>query len=104
MHRKLAVFVLFLSSMFSLRSLAENGEPEPEQLTVAIYNDAGIPADVLHRAEQRATSIFSQASLEVGWIHCLRPKAEDAMACRQTDRAEYLALRIIHNPVKSSSD
>src|SRR5258708_37535421 len=102
MHRKLAVFVLFLSSMFSLRSLAENGEPEPEQLTVAIYNDAGIPADVLHRAEQRATRIFSEASFEVVWIHCLLPKAEDTVACRQTNLAEHLALRIIRNPVKST--
>jgi hypothetical protein len=104
MYRMLAVFVLFSIAIFPIRTLAQNTASKPTQLTVAVYNDAGVPAGVLHRAEQRAANIFAEASFEVVWLHCLRASAEDALACRQTDLPEHLALRFIRNPVRSTND
>ena len=49
------------------------GETFPEQrptVAVSVYNDAGVPADVLATAEQEARKIFSRAGLGVFWTNC----------------------------------
>ena len=51
-------------SELSLLSYAVYGGP----LTVSVYNDAGVPADVLSRGEQEASRIFRQGGIKVKWL------------------------------------
>lgn len=40
------------------------------QLTVSVYDDAGVPAAVLIQAEQKAARIFDRAGVNVIWANC----------------------------------
>jgi hypothetical protein len=104
MHRVLTAFVLFPLTIFPLWGLPENTASKSTQLTVAVYNDAGVTPAVLHRAEQRVASIFARANFEVVWVHCIHASAEDALACNRIDPPEHLVLRIIPDAASFISD
>ena len=104
MHRALLVFLLIPLSIFPICTSAQNSAPRSLQLTVGVYNDAGVSPDILKRAEQRAADIFARASFEVVWLHCLHAGPADALACQQTDLPQHVALRIIRNPVRPGKD
>jgi hypothetical protein len=48
-------------------------EPSPDkrpQVSVAVYNDAGVSATVVVQAELRAARIFDEAGMDVAWKDC----------------------------------
>ena len=104
MHRPLLVFVLIPLSISPIGISAQNSAPRSLQLTVGVYNDAGVSPVILKRAEQRAADIFARASFEVVWLHCLHAGPADAVACHQTDLPQHVVLRIIRNPVSPGKD
>jgi len=104
MHRRLTVFVLLTLTIFLSRASAEASGQTGPQFTVSVYNDAGVPAAVLDRAEQRSGSIFARANLEVVWLNCTQASTEDALVCNQIDLPGHLALRIIPHAASSMSD
>lgn len=104
MHRVLA-FVLFTLTVIPLWGLPENAGSTTTQITVFVYNDAGVPLTVLQRAKQRAGSIFAHANLDVVWVNCLHAgAARDTQACHRVDLPEHLALRIIPDASTSTRD
>jgi hypothetical protein len=104
MHQRLTVFVLLSLTSFLRCAAAQTEETTVPRFTVSLYNDARVPPDVLQRAEQQAGSIFAHSNLEVVWLHCLDPGAEDALACNHIHQPGHVALRVIPRPARSISE
>ena len=70
---------------------------EKARLTVSVYNDAEVPADVLKLAGNEAYQIFRQAGIELYWLNCRIPAVseEASRACREAVFPEHLHLRIV---------
>jgi len=66
------------------------------QVTVSIYNDAGIPSRSLLGAESEASRIFRQSGLELRWLNCPLPAAvlENPADCATADFPHHLQLRV----------
>jgi hypothetical protein len=86
------VLVLGLSSPI-VRSKAP---PESAQVTISVYNDAGVPGAVLLRGEDVAGRVFEQAGIEVKWLNCQVPAAieEESKLCREAVFPQHLQMRI----------
>jgi hypothetical protein len=81
------------------KSFAEN-----PQVTVSVYNDAQVSPDILSRAQQRATEIFSHSGLNVTWTGCIpADKNQDAGACTGGETPNRLVLRIIPRGASSTT-
>jgi hypothetical protein len=66
-------------------------------VTVAVYNDAGAPADLLMQAENIATRVFEQAGVNVKWINCpiVVQGLPDSETCRKAIFPTYFQQRIV---------
>jgi hypothetical protein len=104
MHRVLTAAVLFTLTIFPRWASAEEMGRKSPQATITVYNDAEVPPIVLHRAEQRAESIFVRANFEVAWVNCPQASSDDALACNRIDQPRHLALRIIPDAAGSVSN
>jgi hypothetical protein len=71
--------------------------PKDPQVTVNIYNDARVPANVLTEALQEATRIFRKIGVETVWMECQSSKArsEGTSTCHPPSGSTVLALRIV---------
>lgn len=67
------------------------------RVTISVYNDAEVPADMLGQAEQQAEQIFRRAGIEVTWLNCRVPgvSEEASRTCREAVFPEHLHLRIV---------
>jgi hypothetical protein len=76
-------------------------------VTVAVYNDAGAPADLLVQAENIATRVFEQAGVNVKWVNCpvVVQGLLDSEACRKAIFPTYFQQRIVppHPSLSESS-
>lgn len=100
MHRVLTSAALSVLTISSLWGLPERTASQTAQVTVSVYNDAGVPQVVLQRAERRAGNIFAHANVDVVWVNCPHASSEeDALACNRI----VLSLRIIPNAMGSMS-
>lgn len=79
------------------RGSRDGDSQENARLTVSVYNDAEVPADVLKLAENEASRVFRQAGIELYWLNCRIPAvSEDASrACREALFPDHLHLRIV---------
>jgi hypothetical protein len=68
-RRSLWFGVLFLLLPIIASASAPRGAAASE-LIVSVYNDAGVPVDVLVSAETIASRIFREAGLHVNWLQC----------------------------------
>jgi hypothetical protein len=70
---------------------------ENARMTVSVYNEAGVPVDVLRRGEQEASRIFYRAGIAVHWLNCNlpAPAEEISRTCREVVFPEHLHLRIV---------
>jgi len=70
---------------------------EELQVTIAVYNDAEIPAVTLRQAEMEASHVFRQSGIEVKWLNCplSAEGPEDPAHCGTADFPEHLQLRIV---------
>jgi hypothetical protein len=66
-------------------------------VTVAVYNDAGAPADLLMQAENIATRVFEQAGVNVKWINCpvVVQGLPDSETCRKAIFPTYFQQRTV---------
>jgi hypothetical protein len=104
MHRKSkAVLLHVLTSCALLASLPSSFAGNP-QITVSVYDDAGVPRDTLRRAEGQAAKIFWRAGLEVGWLDCNPTNSARCAAAFKIGRPVHLILRITPNVASSTSD
>lgn len=71
--------------------------PAMAQVTISVYNDAEVPADVLGEAEEQAEDVFEQAGIDVTWLSCRMPvvSEEASRLCREAVFPEHLHLRIV---------
>jgi hypothetical protein len=71
--------------------------PKGPPVTVNVYNDAQVPAQVLTQAMQEATRIFRKIGVDAVWMECQSPKAdaERASECHPPSGPTVLALRIV---------
>lgn len=76
---------------------AGDGRPPGRYVTVAVHNQAGVPANTLAHAEQAASLIFRQAGVEVVWANCELPaeEAQTASSCHVTEFPMHLQLSIV---------
>lgn len=92
------VLALTLAStcLWSKSPDARVAEKEPP-LTISVYNQAGVPGDVLSRAEEEASRVFHRAGIEVKWLNCRMPATneEGSSACREATFPAHLHLRIV---------
>ena len=67
------------------------------RLTISVYNDAEVPADVLKPAENEASQVFRHAGIEVTWLNCRVPaeSEEESQVCREAVFPEHLHLQIV---------
>ena len=66
------------------------------QVSVAVHNEAGIPASTLLGAEAEASRLFRQSGVAVRWLNCPLPGdgPEDLGQCRTAEFPAHLQLRI----------
>jgi len=71
--------------------------PKGPPVTVNVYNDAQVPAQVLTQAMQEATRIFRKIGVDALWMECQSPKAdaERASECHPPSGSTALSLRIV---------
>lgn len=62
------------------------------QLSVAVYNDASVPAEALLRAEAKASVVYRRAGVEVHWLNS--PGLKQELAVRIIPRSRNLAGEI----------
>ena len=76
---------------------ARGEAPERAYISISVYNDAEVPAEVLRHAENEASHVFRQAGIEVTWLSCKLPalSEEASRACREVVFPEHLHLRIV---------
>lgn len=91
------VLVMFLAAVQVAAAQAVNEYP---QLTVSVYNDGLVPADVLLQAEHEAATILEHAGIEVFWVNCT-PGDHNSLACNHLDDPGHLALRFVRRPIHS---
>jgi hypothetical protein len=65
--------------MWSFMSAAAQAS---SQLTVSVYNDAGIPQSTLHRAEEIAGRIYRQSGIAIDWQDETRPSPITSLTLR----------------------
>lgn len=66
-------------------------------VTISVYNEAEVPADVVDSAEEQASRVFQHAGIEVTWLNCGIPAVseEASRACREAVFPDHLHLRIV---------
>ena len=70
---------------------------ERAQVTISVYNEAGVPGDVLTQGEKEALRVFWKAGIEVKWLNCNVPAAteEESGMCRKAVSLGHFHLRVV---------
>jgi len=91
-----ALLILLDTSLWG-RGTKNGLTEEKVPLTVSVYNEAGVPGEVLSRAEAAASRIFQRAGIAVSWLNCeVRPASKQAStACLEVAFPKHLQLRIV---------
>lgn len=101
--RFVLLFLLLSTTSTNLlgKAPARGEASDSARVTISVYNDAGVPPDVLERAENEASQVFRFAGIEVTWLNCYVPaeSEEVSRACRQAVFPEHLHLRIVRKPL-----
>jgi hypothetical protein len=74
-----------------LVALAAHAQAPPHYtVTVALFNDAHVPQNILDNAQQTASYIFLKSGIELHWMLCGRPdeSLEESRACSQPGRLD----------------
>lgn len=83
-------------------------EPTLGEVTIAVHNDARVPAGSLVRAEQTASWVFKEAGLDVSWANCglkvLALETQTGTSCGTTDFPRHLQLRIVLRSISLRSE
>jgi hypothetical protein len=80
--------------------------PEVTTVKVSVYNDAGLSSGLILELEKVATRVFRQAAVNLEWLSCGLPSANDAQRAICTDSAfpTHLHLRLIGHPLHLHGD
>lgn len=91
------LFSLLPTTSTNLLGKAPARVPASARVTISVYNDAEVPADLLKAAENEASQVFRHAGIEATWLNCRLPAVseEESQACRETEFPHHLHLRIV---------
>jgi len=105
MHRGLKGVVLSTVAILCVFGFAPPSVGQNPQITVSVFSDVPVSADLLGRAEQRAQEVFSIAGVDIDWINCT-PAADGASdaACTRSYGPNDFALRITSHGSNATSD
>jgi hypothetical protein len=94
--RKAGNSVLVSIVMSCIACVGRDVENGAQQVSVNVYNDAGVPANVMLRAEQSAGGIFRKAGVHVTWRNCedMPQNLSSQQACGKTDGVN-ISIRLI---------
>ncbi len=96
-----SALALCFTQTFSLMGIAfvptARGTPRRPEITVRVFNYAGIPSDAIARAEREVIRIFSTTGIQAHWLNCpLSPAtALNTPICPGSWRWTDLLLRLI---------
>jgi hypothetical protein len=100
MNGKLLMALLILATSGLYGMAAPTKSEAPVDLTVSVFNDAGVSPVVLMAAKNRATAILDRAGLTLNWIDCgahepdkLTDRATDSQ-CSAINYPEHLSIRL----------
>lgn len=85
----------------SVFTFLEIGHAQTAQLSVAVYNDAGVAQPMLKKAELVAATILGRAGISVDWENCSE-KRMPAHACDNPQQESYVSLRVTPKPINSA--
>lgn len=93
-------------ALWSAPVMAKEHTPTaPIELTVSVFNDAGLPRNVLDAAKSRTTFIFSKANISVTWLDCGEsPKSRADRGCSEIEFPEHLSLRLVRSLPAASEE
>ena len=96
-----SALALCFTQTFSLTGIAfvptARGTPRRPEITVRVFNCAGIPRDAIARAQREVIRIFSTTGIQAHWLNCpLSPAtAPNTPICPESWRWTDLLLRLI---------
>jgi hypothetical protein len=100
MNGKLLMALLILATSGLYRMAAPSKSEAPVDLTVSVFNDAGVSPVVLLAAKNRATAILARAGFTLNWVDCgahepdkLTDRATDSQ-CSAINYPEHLSIRL----------
>jgi hypothetical protein len=91
------VFTTLLFSLFVIFPGTAWGETSPvrrSNLTVSVYNDAGVPFATLQEAETISSRIFEESGIHVVWINCLPGNLSTGAVCTLAVTEGQLQVRV----------
>lgn len=95
-------------AMPALPTIASSLPKERVILTVSVHNDAGIPWETLHAAEEEASRVFREAKIEIQWRSCREvlegTEARQSENCAEAVFPKHLHLRIARRSIGLSPD
>jgi hypothetical protein len=77
---------------------------ETSHLNISVYNDAGVPRDVLARSEERAAMIFSHAGFELSWTNHGYRFSDHGSKFKEISEPGDLVMRIIPRAATSTNN
>ena len=86
--------LLSLVRLYAQSPGVESKIKPPSQLTVHVYNAAGVPSGDLIRAEEYAAGIFRKAEIIIIWVAGLMPTEVNHQAAHEQWNPSHLQLRI----------
>jgi len=75
-------------------------------VTISVYDEAGVPGDVLTAGEKEASRVFWEAGIEVKWLNCKVPAAseEESRMCREAVSLGHFHLGIVRESLGSKRE
>ena len=90
---------ILISLTSTVLAVAVHAQTPPHYaVTVALFNDAQVPTNILDSARQTASYIFSKSGIELHWMLCGRPdeSLEQIRACSEAGLPGPLDLHIVN--------
>ena len=92
----LTVNFLLLASLLAFAPKANaGGAPTGAQITVRIYDMAGIESGTLEGAKKVTARVFEKIGVDINWLSCTWTGAAENPACGRPVRSNEIALRIL---------
>ena len=106
MKNKLAALSLLLVGFFPQPAIAQIPKQTAlADLTVSVFNDAGVSQSVLSRAQDRAAFIMRRAGLFLVWLDCGTPgNRQTNTGCSAISFPEHLSVRLVASASTATED
>ncbi len=98
----LGLLVLTCSIFPKTLSAHEHAQSSAVNLTVSVFNDAGVEPSVWSQAQNRATEIMRHSGISLTWLDCGSPASQPDSNCSAISYPTHLSVRVVPkvSPVK----